>query len=104
MNLFLNGQLFIMFCKYGKVEGVKEFLSLGLNPAVDNQICIKLSSENGQFEVVRLLLKDKRIDPSHAGNFAVNKAIENGHLKVVNLLLENKKVKELYDTKKFCWY
>lgn len=45
------------------------------------------AARNGQLEVVRELLKDKRVDPSANNNSAIRLAIENDHLGVVRELL-----------------
>ncbi len=49
------------------------------------------ASENGNLEVVKLLLKDKRVDPSVQNNSAIVWASQYGHLEVM-LLLADKRV------------
>jgi hypothetical protein len=41
---------------------------------------------------VKLLLQDKRVNPSDRENYAVRAASENGHVDVVKLLLQDKRV------------
>ena len=43
-------------------------------------------------EVVKLLLTDKRVNPSANNNFAIRWASRNGHTKVVKLLLADERV------------
>ena len=51
---------------------------------------IDLNTEN--FEAVRLLLQDNRVDPSADNNYAIRKASENGHTEIVKLLLQDYRV------------
>jgi ankyrin repeat protein len=47
-----------------------------------------LASQNGHTEVVKLLLADKRVDPSSKNNFAIQFASRFGHTEIVKLLSE----------------
>ena len=40
----------------------------GVDPSVDDNFAIRSASKNGRLEVVSLLLKDKRVDPSARDN------------------------------------
>jgi len=44
------------------------------------------AAEHGQLEVVKLLLKDSRVNPSARNNYAIRLAADKGHLDVVNFL------------------
>ena len=48
--------------------------------------------ENGQLEVVKALLEDKRVDPSDDKNLAIQRASSCGHLEVVKALRKDKRV------------
>jgi ankyrin repeat protein len=50
---------------------------------------IRLASENGDFEVIKLLLNDPRVDPS---NGPMRWASRNEHFEVVKLLLNDPRV------------
>ena len=50
------------------------------------------SSECGHIEVVKLLLKDSRVDPGAGNNYAIILASEYGHVEVVKLLLKDSRV------------
>ena len=50
------------------------------------------ASQNGHYNVVKLLLEDKRINPADIDNWAIQLASLNGHYNVVKLLLEDKRV------------
>ena len=50
------------------------------------------ASMAGREKVVRLLLQDKRVDPTVNNNDALRVASRNGHLEVVKLLLQDKRV------------
>ncbi|MBS0286996.1 MAG: ankyrin repeat domain-containing protein [Proteobacteria bacterium] len=49
------------------------------------------AARNGQLDVVKLLLQDKRVDPTAKENQAIRNAAKNGHLDVVKLLLDDKR-------------
>ena len=53
---------------------------------------IKNASESGQTETVKLLLEDKRVNPSADNNEAIRLASRNGHTEVVRLLLNDPRV------------
>ena len=50
------------------------------------------ASEYGRLEIVRELLKDKRVDPSTWNNHAIRYASSNGHLEIVRELLKDSRV------------
>jgi ankyrin repeat protein len=43
-------------------------------------------------KIVRLLLKDSRIDPSKSDNYCINYASKNGHTKIVKILIKHPRV------------
>ena len=53
-----------------------------------------LSSLRGYIDIVKLLLKDKRIAPSKYNNFAIINAYKNNHKDIVDLLWKHKTVKQ----------
>lgn len=53
---------------------------------------IRMASKYGHLEIVRLLLDDKRVDPTDRDNDAIWSAYENGHVDVVKLLLKDERV------------
>jgi hypothetical protein len=63
-----------------------------VDPSADDNHAIRLSSEYGHIEVVKLLMGDPRVDPSADDNHAIRLASENGHIEVVNLLLADRRV------------
>jgi len=48
--------------------------------------------KNDYLEVVELLLKDDRVDPTTDDNYTIRLASRNGHVEVVELLLETPKI------------
>ena len=50
------------------------------------------ASQNGHYNVVKLLLEDKRVNPADNNNWAINLASENGHFNIIKLLLRDKRV------------
>lgn len=58
----------------------------------DNNYPIRLASEYGHIDIVKLLLADKRVDPSYFYNLALLSACEKGYIKIVKLLLSDTRV------------
>ncbi len=63
-----------------------------LQPQINDNKAIKISSERGDLEAVRSLLQDPRVDPSAERNYSIRMASLNGHLEVVKLLLQDSRV------------
>jgi len=53
---------------------------------------IMYACENGHIEIVKLLLKDSRVNPSANNNAAIFRACKNGHFKIVKILLKNSRI------------
>ena len=47
------------------------------------------AAEKGYSEVIKLLLKDSRVNPAHGDNYAICASAENGHHEIVELLLKD---------------
>jgi hypothetical protein len=62
------------------------------DPSINNNNIIIWASSKGYLEVVKQLLKDKRVDPSDKNNNAIRWASAFGYLEIVKLLLEDKRV------------
>ena len=48
-----------------------------------------MASDNGHVEIVKLLLKYSRVNPSEDSNYAILMASGNGHIEVEKLLLKD---------------
>lgn len=59
-----------------------------INPGVSNNYPIRIASQNGHLDVVKLLLNDSRVNPQALDNSAIKLASEYGHLEVVKILLD----------------
>ena len=59
-----NEQKFINGCKYGFIWLVQDILNKGVDPSIYNNIGILLACENGHIDIVKLLLQDKRVNPT----------------------------------------
>jgi len=59
-----NEQKFINGCKYGFIWLVQDILNKGVDPSIYNNIGILLACENGYIDIVKLLLQDKRVNPT----------------------------------------
>ena len=74
----------------GNFDVVNELLK---DPQIDNNKLFHVASRNGKFEeLVKLLLKDPRIDPSANNNLAIHIAFRNGNFNIVELLLQDPRI------------
>jgi hypothetical protein len=81
--------------KRGDAEAVKEMLKderVDLQYVEGGENALEVASWGGHAKVVRTLLEDGRIDPSHDDNYAVGIAALYGRAEVVRLLLADKRV------------
>jgi Ankyrin repeats (3 copies) len=75
--------------QYLKGKTLDDIKNLNMKP---QELFNNWASNNGHLEIVKELLKDKRVDPSDDNNYAIRWASENGHLEVVKELLKDKRV------------
>lgn len=81
--------------KYNHLSIVKMILTnnfFNINPSMDDNILIILASQNGSVDMMKILLKDPRVDPSACENTAIIHASEKGNVEVVKLLLLDPRV------------
>jgi len=65
-----------------------------VNLSDDDNQCILQAVSRGYTEILELLLKDKRIDPTMGGfNFPLREALNRGYFDMVELLLNDKRVR-----------
>jgi len=62
------------------------------NISIISNYAIRYASANGHLEIVKMLLKDDRVDPSDLDNFAVYKAAIYSENEITKLLLKDKRV------------
>lgn len=65
--------------------------SINFNVYTENNYAIRWASANGHAKCVKLLLQDKRVDPTVHSQWALRSAAERGHFQIVRLLLQYKK-------------
>lgn len=51
-------------------------------------------NDNGHTNVVKLLLKDSRVDPSEDDNYSIEYASYNKHMEIIKLLLQDHRVRK----------
>src|SRR5689334_3484341 len=64
----------------------KRFLDIGrkiFDPSCDNNFAIRFASEYGLHRAVKILLRDRRVNPAAANDYAVRWASVGGHTEVV---------------------
>jgi len=70
-----------------------------VDPTVNFNIAIRYASFYGQTKIVRLLLTDKRVNPSDLDDYALIHASKNGYVDVVKLLTKKRNVIANYNQK-----
>jgi len=60
-----------------------------VDPSAENNSAIIAASQYGHAEVVKVLLKDKRVSPADQNSKALGVAIDNDHFQVVKLLVDD---------------
>ena len=60
---------------------------------MDKQKEFKIAIENNDINKVKILLKNKKVDPSEYNNLAIRTAAYKGYFDIVNLLWNDKRVK-----------
>lgn len=80
-------------CFYERVNVVKHLLANSkINPAIDDNYCIKVASHLGNVRIVEMLLQTGKVNPAADDNYSIVYASQMGRTEVVNLLLQTKKV------------
>lgn len=68
------------------------------DPAAHNNHCIKLACLNGNLELVNILLRDDRVNPSSDGNVPIRRAIKAKRFDIVETLIKSKNFTPLFDS------
>ena len=85
------GDCMCVCCRLGYLEAVRLLLKR-VNPDDGYNTAIRRASTYGHVEVVRMLLKDGRFDPSVFNNRAIRWASTRGHVEVVRELMKDERV------------
>lgn len=90
---YASNSAFYTTCVNGYVESVEAFLECErFVLSKDYSFILSASAEKGHSEVVKLLLKDGRLNPGWKSNMAIWKAANNGDTAIVELLLADPRV------------
>ena len=79
----------IVACRDGNVARVQELLNSGEDSAVGCNYALRIACEFGQTEVVKILLRDGRVDPTDWNSWVIRIACDYNHVDIVNLLLQD---------------
>jgi len=85
-------QEFFKACKDGDFLSVVLLLKKGAEPDFHNHGAFFNAVLYGHYDIVKLLLKNPKIDPRTLRNLAIRWAAENGHENIVKLLLQDSRV------------
>ena len=87
-----NEKLFINAYELGYIKIIKYFLKKDIELSVFYNFALIWACKRGYYKILKLLLKDKRIDPNIYYNYSIKEACVNGWLKLVKLLLKDKRI------------
>lgn len=86
------GKTITEYAKMGEAEAVSTLLEDKDVTKTNANNSLMMASANGHSEVVKILLADRRVDPSANGGYAIMWPSVNGHLEVLRLLLADGRV------------
>lgn len=95
-------QKFYKGCLFGYLPLVKQGVESGIDPSIEGNIGIKLSSEKGYIDVVKYLLTFKKVDPTVSNYEPIVKSAKNNHGETLEILLNTSKVD--YDISEYNYY
>jgi len=84
--------IFVDSINYDILWLVKFCLDNGQDPTTNDNWALIRSCEDGYYDIVKFLLRDKRINPSYINNLSIRKASINGDIDIVRLLLSDNRV------------
>lgn len=94
------GSLLTFVCKIGNIQLVQLLLSKGAYPSYTYNLPIREAVYENHIEIVRLLMKDKRVDPSDLNNDCIHYAIKQNKVEMASLLLEDIRVNAFANIRK----
>jgi len=69
-------QKFFMASAEGETDLLRSLLKKGVNPSTENQLALALAAQAGHADVIDLLLRDRRVDVTARGHYALRASIE----------------------------
>jgi hypothetical protein len=90
---FLDNHALIISCHSGYIEILKIILNFNIDYS-ENVFAFIAAAQENQIEIIKILLKDSRFDPTHMGNIAISSAYQNEHSKSVDLLWTVLRIKQ----------
>ena len=78
---------------YGQFDVFKTLLQDKRIPIYDLNASLCEASFYRHIEIIKLLLKDNRVNPCHQNNLAIRRAYKKNHTEVIKLLWNNKQIK-----------
>lgn len=82
----------ILGCRKNLLWLIKKGLEEGADPSIDDNKLFIWACENRHVDMVKNLLKDKRINPGDRRNEPISTASKNGNIEIVKLLLNDHRV------------
>ncbi len=91
-NIFFENPHYYFNYLSNKKQNYFKKIILNSNPLIYNNYAIKIACKNNYTEFLKLLLQDKRIDPSFDNNYLLTCAQFHNYTKIVKILLTNHRV------------
>lgn len=103
VDIKMLNEAVIEYTKFDNIESLRVLLK---DPRVDpstysTNSAIYIASQNGNSEIVKILLKDKRVKIDAHG---IYKALKNGHVDTVKIILSNKRISDKINKDKCSWW
>ena len=94
LNKLSPTEKLIKACEIGMISVVRQSLGEGADPTYNSNLAIAMASNCGHFDIVELLLNDKRVNPTDYNNRAIhwtNSSLQNKD--IIKLLLNDVRVR-----------
>lgn len=86
-------EMYNLTYKYSKKEILQRYITdFRVDRSAADNYAIRVASQRGYIEIVKVLLADPDVDPSADSNYAIRLASQNGHTDIVKLLLGDERV------------
>jgi len=96
MGLLKENKAFLAACKQGHVEIVKLLLLKGVNPVEPGNRGLTDVCFFAKLKVLKLLVKDPRVDPASQENIAIGWACQMGNTKIADFLIGISRVRKSF--------
>jgi hypothetical protein len=94
IGLLLQDKDIIMIAAKKDFYEIAKLLLEYVNPSIMNNYPIRIAVEKGNYDIVKLLLSDARVDPTANNNYAIKTAFDNKDYGMIELLIKDYRVNQ----------